>query len=61
MIGHLYLDGEGKGVRGDFLKRWNVVASASTAGYMYDGVNLYLSAVGWRRHLHRPPERSSGR
>jgi branched-chain amino acid transport system substrate-binding protein len=35
----------GKAFKAAFKKRWNVASSASTGGYSYDGINLYLSAV----------------
>jgi branched-chain amino acid transport system substrate-binding protein len=45
MIGILTSTAKGRAFQRTFQKRWNVAASASTAGYIYDGVNLYLSAV----------------
>jgi branched-chain amino acid transport system substrate-binding protein len=45
VIGILAGTPQAKAFRARFLKRWKTPASASTAGYMYDGVNLYLSSV----------------
>jgi branched-chain amino acid transport system substrate-binding protein len=45
MIGILSGTPQGKAFKARFQKRWKTPASASTAGYIYDGINLYLSAV----------------